>query len=193
MKRIVTCVFLLLSLYSGALYAGGHSKSIIFNGQTLKLTGTAKVDGNYTLEFIPADQKIDNFEQKLTLCYYPALTITAGEHAAVLKTMVRGRMMSGDPVATAQVMNLDYSYNREAVVYITRSYDDFNKYERSMIYVKKMSDGIMTVEFSRRYSPKAPEDGGVEKFDDDFFKQEEKHLAAMRTTKWPLPIKPQEK
>ncbi|HPI04670.1 MAG TPA: hypothetical protein PLB12_05620 [Candidatus Goldiibacteriota bacterium] len=187
MKKMRFVMLLFVLFYSGTLFAAGAKKSVIFNEQTLNLTCTSKTDGNYTLEYIPADQRIGNFERKLTLCYYPSMTITAAEHGAVLKSAVKERLKSGDPVASAQVMNLGYAYNNEAAVYIVRSYNDFSKYEKSIVYVKKMLNGIMTAEFARRYTVKNPTDSGVEKFDDEFFKQEEKYLAALRTAKWPMP------
>jgi len=193
MKKIRVVMFFLVLFYNGTLFADGSQKSVVFNGQTLNLTCTAKTYDKEILEFIPAGQRIENFERKLTLCYYPSMTITAVEHGAVLKSAVQERLKSGDPVASAYVMNRNYSDNSEAVIYIVRSYNNFSKYEKSMIYIKKMADGIMTAEFARRYTVKSPADSGVEKFDDEFFKQEEKYLMALQTTKWPLPIEQQKK
>ncbi len=192
MKKMRVVMLFLVLFYSCSLFAAGSQKSVIFNGQTLNLTCTAKTDGKETMEYIPAGQRIQDFERKLTLCYYPSMTITAAEHGAVLKSAVKERLKSGDPVASAQVMNLGYAHNNEAAVYIVRSYDDFGKYEKSIVYVKKMLNGIMTAEFSRRYTVKNPADSGVEKFDEEFFKQEEKYLAALRIAKWPLPAEQQE-
>ncbi|MCE5301227.1 MAG: hypothetical protein LLG37_10210 [Spirochaetia bacterium] len=190
MKRMIMSVFILIS--AGIAYAGDYPDQIKFAGQTLGLVCTKTAGVNFTAEFIPPGQRISKTNSKITIVYYPSVTLTAVEKTTAIKTEIDGRIKSGDPVAMANVMNLDYSHNREAVIYVTRSYNNFSVYEKSIIYLGNTANGIMTVEFSRRYNVKKQNDPGVNDFQEDFFKAEDGYLSELRTTKWPLPEKEKE-